>query len=121
MLLEVVSFTGDIGCNLNLISKADTGDLPEGGIWFLRRHRPDLSADTPFLRRTLRLTNPALLLRIEYVLKSRRSCLRLSGLPTFSDQLVYGWQSDLQMCRTLNSLILRSVFTLPKTEAIGNA
>src|SRR4051812_22902471 len=51
MLLEVVPFPRDVRRDLLLIGQTDARDFAESGVRLLRRHRPDLGADTALLWR----------------------------------------------------------------------
>jgi hypothetical protein len=50
VLLEIMSFTSDIGDYFIPISQTDLGDLPESRVWLLRSTRVDLETDTSTLR-----------------------------------------------------------------------
>src|SRR6185312_5689806 len=50
VLLQVVTFAGDVGDHLALIGQADLGNLSQGRIRLLRRRRVDAGAHTALLR-----------------------------------------------------------------------
>lgn len=50
VLLEIMTFPGNIRCDLHAVRQSDPGDFAQGRVRFLRRHRPHLKADAPFLR-----------------------------------------------------------------------
>lgn len=49
VLLEVVTFTRNIGGNFSIIAQTHAGDLAKGRIGLLRRHRTHLRADAALL------------------------------------------------------------------------
>ena len=51
VLLEVVADARDVGRDLHLVAELHAGDLAEGRVRLLRRHRAHLETDAPLLRR----------------------------------------------------------------------
>src|SRR4029079_570721 len=50
VLLQVVALARDVGGDLHPVGEADTGDLAQGRVRLLRRHRGDTGADAALLR-----------------------------------------------------------------------
>src|SRR5579859_1079944 len=64
VLLQVVPLAGDVGRGLAAARKAHAGDLPEGGVGLLGRHRLHDEADPPLLGVGLQHGGLALVLRL---------------------------------------------------------
>src|SRR3990172_2836694 len=73
VLLEVVADAGDVAGDLDLRGQAHAGDLAQGRVRLLGRHRVDAGADATTLRRPL---------------QGRALGLRLAGLAAVAHQLL---------------------------------
>ena len=93
VLLQCVSFSRNIGSDLDLIRQTNASHLPQRRVRFLRRLCSNLRTNAALLRRTLGLSDSALFHGVKYVLQRRRFTLRAFGFTPFSNQLIYGWHS----------------------------
>ena len=50
VLLEIMTFAGDVADRLLTVRETHFRDLSQGGVWFFRSHRVDLRAHATFLR-----------------------------------------------------------------------
>lgn len=86
VLLEVVTFTTDVGDDFEAIGQAHLGDLTESGVWLLWRPGHDLEADAPTLgavgeSRRLRLLYWHVASFADELVNSRHVILRVIELP----------------------------------------
>ena len=86
VLLQIVPFAGDVGCNFDSIGKTYSGDLTKCRIRLLRCSRLDCCADTAFLRSTD--SDGTLAQGVEASLQCRRCGLLDRCLTTLSNELV---------------------------------
>src|SRR5579884_417723 len=77
VLLQVVPLARDVRRDLHVVGQAHAGDLAQSRIGLLRRHRLDLGADAPLLRRAFAATHLAGVPAERVVGEAERRRLRL--------------------------------------------
>ena len=108
VLLQIVPFAGDVGCNFDSIGKTYSGDLTKSRIRLLRCSRLDCCADTALLRSTD--SDGTLAQGVEASLQCRRCGLLDRCLTTLSNELVKCWHSISPPCKILCCTGLCSCF-----------
>jgi hypothetical protein len=86
-----MTLAGDVGRDFHAIREPDTCNLPESGVWFLRRHRRHLEADTALQRGSAEEWNTATPERIPGELKGRSLRFSLEGMTGPVDELIDRW------------------------------
>jgi hypothetical protein len=91
MLLQVVTYTGNVSGHFNTVGQTYTGDLTKSGVRLLRGSGLHYGANTTLLRGVLIDGNA--LLGVPAFQQSRGLGLLLYILSAFANELIKGWHS----------------------------
>ena len=99
MLLEIVTFTGNIGCNLQTVGQAHSGNFAKGGIGLLWCNSSDLNTNATALRRSDVAPPNPVFQRILPPMHSRCTAFRPNPCSALLDQLINGRQRFTPLIR----------------------